>query len=150
MRKGYEWPSGNGIEPVDCVPSHPKDPLAVILGVVHCPRIGELIQLISGGGVYRVDLLDFERDTVRLARDMDQIEVQLTYFMEVPLSTWWDMTMRRHMKISGGSVDSWKMDLWAGADPWEDRHTVMTAGSTTTHVYEIAFSFDGTVQEAAF
>jgi len=134
------WPTGHGIQPITSIPDHPTDIASTIFSVIHYPYIGQRISLSkSSSAIYRVDALLPESNQVKLARDDWDGPWTMSYIFYVPLSTWWDMTMRRALGISGGSVDSWKMALDADNDPWREKCTTTTSGSLTCHVYEITF-----------
>ena len=139
-KKEPRWPSGEDVEPISCIPDNPKDIASVVFGAIHYPYIGQRIKLSNSVDAgYRVDAILRDENQVRLARDDWDGPWTMSYFLQVPLSTWWDMTMRRALGISGGSVDSWKVALDAINDPI-GRHTSSTSGSLTCHVYEIIFS----------
>jgi len=137
----YTWPTGHGLLPLRHVPERPTDLKDVILRVIHFPYPNQRFQL--GSMAYRINDLDFDKGLVRMRRDVDVGSgdglLELRYYFEVPLWTWWDMTMRMALKGEQRTVQDWRVDMWADADPWSS-HTVLTTGSNTVHVYEICFA----------
>ena len=136
------WPTNDGVSPISHVPDEPADLKAVIFGTIHFPHKGKKFRLsdTKGDAGYRVEAII--NNQVQLARDVDEPPWTFSYYFYLPLATWWTTNLRRALKISGGSVDSWRISLDALVNVWDTRHTSTTAGTSTHHVYEISFKVD--------